>query len=132
MVDFLLHIAASPPMVRLWVYWMVAVMTFIPLTLMLQAETRRLGLILLLVGAVTAALMVGLFNQVGFVRLLGLPHILVWTPLLVWLIAKLRRGELTGGPRTMIIVVAATIAVSLVFDYIDVIRYILGDRAPMV
>jgi hypothetical protein len=34
-------------------------------------------------------------------------------------------------PRRIIAVVLATIAVSLAFDYVDALRYLLGERTPL-
>ena len=35
-------------------------------------------------------------------------------------------------PRRILSLVILTILVSLAFDYVDVIRYLLGERAPLV
>lgn len=125
-------INASPDPVRYWVFWMACVLTVVPLALLIRPDTRKTAIILILMGAVTAVVMTALHAKVGFVRLLGLPHVILWTPLLIWLVSLLRRDAHPGWPRLLLIVLAATIAVSLVFDYIDVARYLLGERAPMV
>jgi len=74
-----------------------------------------------------------LYEQVGYVRLLGLAHLVCWTPVWVWILT--RRHLLTphrpGGTASLFgkyihayLVVAG---ISLVIDAIDVVRYLLGD-----
>lgn len=84
----------------------------------------------------TASLMVvilihALYAQVGFVRLLGLPYIVVWTPLVIFLFSRLRKGELHPIARIALSIFATTIAISLIFDYGDGVRYLLGERGFM-
>lgn len=64
----------------------------------------------------------------GYNRLLGLAHIVFWTPLLIYLYRRLTR---LVGPRLFeawIRLLLATIGLSLVIDYVDVLRYLMGDR----
>jgi hypothetical protein len=35
-----------------------------------------------------------LYDRMGYVKLLGLPHIVVWTPLAIYLVVLLRRDDL--------------------------------------
>jgi hypothetical protein len=68
----------------------------------------------------------------GYVKLLGLPHVLIWTPLVFFLLAQARKADMPVWPRRVIWVIVGTIVVSLVFDYVDVARYLLGARTPQV
>ncbi len=82
----------------------------------------------------TAAVAGGFCTQVlrdrlGHVKLPGLPHIIVRTPLGIYLFTRLR----TNLPRPagwLIDVVPGTIVISRAFDDTDVLRYLLGDQAP--
>jgi len=79
-----------------------------------------------LVGAFVA--MQVLYQMNGYNRFLGLAHIIFWTPLLVYLYRQLRN---VVGPRlfeTWLRILMATNGVSLVIDYVDVFRYLGGDR----
>jgi hypothetical protein len=70
-----------------------------------------------------------LFEWNGYNRLLGLSHVLWWTPLL-WLLWRTRSDWPKAGPaRAWLLALFATNATSLVIDYVDVVRYLLGDRA---
>jgi hypothetical protein len=64
--------------------------------------------------------------------LLGLPHLILWVPIVVFLMAQQARGDMTNWPRRIIWFIIAIICISLVFDFIDVARWILGERAPLV
>jgi len=68
-----------------------------------------------------------LFGTFGYVRLLGLSHILVWTPLVIYLWRQrkpFKEENLAGKYLYWFMLVAS---VSLVFDYIDLVRYVFGD-----
>ena len=73
-----------------------------------------------------AMLMVALHRKFGFVRLLGVAHIL-WLPLLPWLVTRL--AELSPGPLSSWLWSLVVInGLSLVIDVIDVVRYARGER----
>ena len=78
-----------------------------------------------LIAAVT--LMEWLYDQVGYVRLLGLAHLVCWTPVYVWF---LRRRRLVGT-RSMfgrwVNAYLVIVGISLVIDFVDVTRHLLGD-----
>lgn len=74
-------------------------------------------------------LMNWLYGQVGYVRLLGLAHLVVWTPVYVWILGRRRAigtASWFGRWITLYLVVAG---ISLLVDAIDVARYLLGDGA---
>ena len=73
-------------------------------------------------------LMTALFAWNGYNRLLGLGHVVFWTPVAVMLWRSGAVREATGGFGTWVRVAFATYVVSLVVDYADVARYLLGDR----
>jgi len=67
----------------------------------------------------------------GYVRLLGITHIVVWTPFLIYLWR--RREIIKAKPTPARVYFAAlfvTNLISLAFDYTDLARYVLGERAP--
>lgn len=125
-------IAQWPDHLLLWIMWLLTVMVAAPLVLLAFREARRAGIVLLATNLLLAVVMHFFYQQVGFVRLLGLPHIVIWTPLLIYGVLRLRRGGLRDFPRGALLVFCLTLTISLVFDYIDVARYLLGETAPMV
>lgn len=73
-----------------------------------------------------------IYETQGYVRLLGLSHVLVWTPLVVYL--WLRRTHWMP-PKTLtekwILAVFMVNLVSLIIDYIDVTRWLIGERGGL-
>lgn len=130
-VTFSEAVSQTSDPVRLWVLWLTLSMAVVPLLLLVFKGSRRDGLILLVANLSVVVAMHALYAQVGFVRLLGLPHIVIWTPLAMFLYLRLRRGDMHRVPRLALSIFAATIVISLVFDYADVVRYLFGDRASM-
>ncbi|MBV0913033.1 hypothetical protein KTJ87_11645 [Rhodobacteraceae bacterium ASV31] len=118
--------------IRLWVLWLSIMMIAAPVLLAIWRETRRIAVI---TGCATVLIIAGmqvLYSAVGMVRLLGIVHVVIWGPLFVWLALRLRRGGIRPAPRSVLLLFLATIGVSLVFDIADVLRWIAGERAPMV
>ena len=67
-------------------------------------------------------------SQLATTDCLGLAHVVFWTPLVLYLYARLTN---LVGPRLFerwIRILLATNGVSLVVDYVDVLRYVMGDR----
>lgn len=77
----------------------------------------------------SALTMFGLYELVGYARLLGLAHVLFWTPLVIYLYRRL--SNLVGPPllERWLRLLLATNGLSLVIDYVDVLRYLLGERS---
>lgn len=64
----------------------------------------------------------------GFTRLLGLSHVMWWTPLVIYLFLKRKDFDLSTIYGKWLVVVLTTNCLSLVVDYLDVIRWLLGER----
>ena len=110
----------------LWVGLLGTVNMVVPLFFLGSVEARVV-LAGILVGVVVQALIIG---RLGFVRLLGLGHIVAWVPMLLWLVprlASLDAGTVFG--RWLLAVVVLDLA-SLAIDFVDVARYLGGDRLP--
>ena len=103
----------------------------LPLTLVFWKATRLTALYSLIASIISIAGIMMLYQQFGYVKLLGVAHIVAWTPLAIYLWFKMRSADVTRTPRIIMGVVFATIMVSLVFDYVDAFRYIAGDRTPL-
>ena len=73
-----------------------------------------------------------MYDSLGMVRLFGLPHVILWTPLAIYLFTLSRKMEMPQIPVWILRIFYATIVISLIFDYWDVIRYILHDRASLI
>jgi len=118
--------ANSPTWVIVWVNFMVAILALaIPFSFSYREATWiLLGSVLGMIGTIVA------YSLFGFTRLLGLGHIIFWTPTLIYIITV--RGWKTYSKTLFsrwLIVAAIVMGVSLMFDVIDLLRWILGDRA---
>ncbi|MBZ8134163.1 hypothetical protein [Afifella sp. IM 167] len=121
-----------PPLIRWWVVWLGVITTISGMALLFARATRKDGLILLAVAVAVATWMSVLYAEHGMVRLLALPHVVLWTPLLVWIVWRLGKGAYPAPYRQLVVVLAVSLFVSLLFDYADLVRWLMGDRAPMV
>ena len=124
-------IATLPTTVRYWIMWMNVTMLAALVIFALNRPTRMTALVLLLTNVAMIAFMTWLYNRVGLVRLLGLPHLIFWTPLVVWFVLQLRRGGLPRQPMTAMVILTITLSISLIFDAVDVARWLLGERSSM-
>ncbi len=86
-------------------------------------------------GLLIAALAIGgtipnlviMIAERGVSKAMALPHLLIWTPLVVIVIQN--TGTATGGFQTYLWVLLATDLLSLAFDYPDAWKWWKGDRA---
>jgi hypothetical protein len=123
-------IAQQPAWVGYWLNWLLFGAFILPLALLIWRQSR-IAAIATIVTSITGAFGVNwLFGWMGYVKLLGLPHIVLWTPLAYYLFVQIKRDDMPAWPKRIIVVVLATILISLAFDYADVLRYALGERMP--
>ncbi len=125
-------IAQEPLWLQFWIQWMVVANLGGVLFIIGRRDARwylRPEPAVVVVTMVANVLFMGwLFEQVGYVRLLGLSHVIFWTPLLIWLWRR-RQGIEGRVLRGYVWTVGLTNTVSLVIDYVDVARYLAGDAA---
>ena len=126
MAAFLRGLAALAWPWWIWVGLLVAANAVAPLFFIGSVEARVV-LAAMLVGAVVQLLIV---SRLGFVRLLGAGHIVAWVPMLLWLVPRLPNlGVATPFGRWLFAVVILDLA-ALAIDFVDVARYLAGDRRP--
>ena len=121
---FMAEISSQPAWLRIWMNWLGAV-NFAALLFLSRKEARWVLAAML----ANLVVMTGLYSVVGYERILGIVHVLFWTPLLVWLWRSGAVREAEGWFGTWLRALFATNAVSLVIDYVDVARYLLGERS---
>ena len=125
-------VATLPQWVQIWIMMLgVVILGSIVILLFLKATRLDAAIITIAMVAVYPAMM-WLYAQVGFVRLLGIVHVIIWTPLVIYLWRRLKDAEIITPFRQVIWLLLATLCISLAFDVTDVVRYLLGERASMV
>lgn len=110
----------------LWVGLLIVVNGVLPWLFLGTIEAR----VVLVAFAIAALVMMSLFRRMGFVRLLGVGHIIPWVPMLWWLTPRLAAYPPDNPFGKWILAVIVFDGLSLVIDLIDVGRYLAGDRRP--
>ncbi|HVS15444.1 MAG TPA: hypothetical protein VMV46_16070 [Thermoanaerobaculia bacterium] len=117
------EILAQPLWLQLWIGWM-ALVNLAALAFLKRVEARWV-LAAFVAAAVT---MNAMYAQLGWVRLLGLAHVVFWLPLLVYVLARWQDLPQVGAFAVWIRTLFLTNLASLIVDLVDVVRYLLGDR----
>ncbi len=123
---------SQPYWVVMWTRILGAVIVGTLVILIFSKATRRDALIIFVTHLAVLFVMGWLFKQVGYVRLLGIVHVFLWTPLVVYLFRRLGDRAITFPFRQTIWLLLLVLSISLAFDYLDVTRYLLGERASLV
>ena len=110
-----------------WVMLLMAVNVVIPLFYVTTIEAQFV-LGAALIGAI---IQTAIFSTKGFVRLLGIGHIL-WVPMVFWLWTRLDLAMPGSFFHSWLIAVIVLDTISLVIDATDVIRYWNGERNPQI
>lgn len=115
-----------PPHFSLWLYWMFFVIVLAPVIFV----RRRQGRIVLIFSAVFLVVQLPLSRMVGLTNLLSLPHLLIWTPLVIYLLRELRERRIAPASPFGIwaLTASGTAIISLVFDVRDFSRWVGGER----
>ena len=124
--------AAQPAWVSIWLNVLLVGAFILPLTLLIWRQSRLAGILTVPASVLAGALVTWMYSAMGYVKLLGLPHVVIWTPLVIYLIAQARKPEMPVWPQRIIWVIVAVLLISLAFDYTDVTRYLLGNRTPTI
>ena len=124
-------IALQPAWIGMWLRVLLLCAFILPVSLVIWKQTRLAGIVTPVASFASAFFTGMLYNQVGYVKLLGLPHIVFWTPLIFFLFTVWRKPDLPKIPKVILSVVMGAILISLAFDYVDLLRYLLGDRTPL-
>jgi len=117
------HIMQQATYLIVWVHWLLIINLSSIIFIWKHVEARYvLGAMLF-----NLPLIMYLFDTFGWVRILGLSHIIVWTPLLIYLWLRRENIKLKTSFGVYITTLFFTDAFSLVIDYIDLVRYFVGD-----
>ncbi len=117
-------IMAQPVWLQAWVAWMATINVIGGFLFLRRAEAK--WILLAMLGNII--LMNLLFAQFGYQRILGLAHMVFWTPLLIYLWRRQARWDFSALSGIWLWVLFTTNLISLIIDYADVARYLLGER----
>ena len=122
----------GPSWLQIWIPLLMLGGFVAPFILLIWGKSRMIGAISLVASIIAAVAIDYMYKQIGYVKLLGLAHVIIWTPLIVYLIIQRRREDLPVWPKRIITFMIVIIGLSLVFDYVDALRYFLGNTTPLV
>lgn len=112
------------PIPRIWNVWLVGV-NLMCLYFIGHLEAQ----VVLMTTLASVVLQAIIYGRIGFTRVLGIGHLL-WIPMFAWMAARADSFALHPDLQTWIVVLAITNAVSFVIDFVDVVRFAKGERAP--
>ena len=118
---------AQPLLLSLWLDWLIFINLVPPLFFIRHLQARWV----LYATLIMLALNFPLSLMFGFSKILALPHILVWTPLIAYLAYQWKYNLLPERPllKGWILLLMITNLISLVFDFRDGFQYLfLDDR----
>lgn len=119
----------SPEWVLIWLQVLVGVLSISILFSLFRHEARAI-----LFGTLMGmGMVIVIYSQFGFTRILGVGHILFWTPTLFYMVSLQGTADVAktwfGRWLWLAIVVMGA---SLILDYSDLMRYLLGEREAIV
>lgn len=123
--------ALQPMWLQIWLNVLLAGAFVLPLSFLFWRQSRIAGVVTLAAALIAAFAIMWMYDQLGYVKLLGLPHVILWTPVAVYLWRQIRRADMPVWPRRLMSVSLVIMAISLAFDYVDVARWVLGERTAM-
>lgn len=125
-------LAQLPQWVQHWMNFIALVLALSTITFLIVKTTRWLGAYMVVSTIALFLIMTWIYDQMGMVRLLGIVHIVFWTPLVVYLWRRLRSNPPQKYVALLMWLLLATLTVALVFDYYDVLRWVMGERASII
>ena len=108
---------------QIWLVFLVATNMIAPIFFIGTLEAK----VVLSAVLISLGIMLMLFSKLGYVRLLGIGHIL-WIPMIPWLWMRLIPIGIDSFFGYWLLSVIVLDSISLLVDAVDVARYIKGDR----
>lgn len=125
-------IAMQPTWLKSWMYLLgatnLAAVIFLAKRVDGKWRPRLEALVILISFLAAATFMEWLFEQYGYVRLLGLAHLVFWTPAYVWILSR-RKQLVADFPifGKYVLFYLLINGISLVIDFVDVVRHFAGS-----
>jgi hypothetical protein len=127
MISFIKTMLALPKPWVAWIMLLMAANLVIPLYYLTTIEAQ----VVLGAALIGAIIQTAIFSTKGFVRLLGIGHVL-WVPMVFWLWGRLDLAMPDSFFQSWLIAVVVLNTISLIIDATDVIRYWNGERDPQI
>lgn len=125
-------LAAQSEFLQVWFAVIVLGGLVFPALLLIWRAGRVPGLVVLAATGANAIAVPWLYAQMGYVRLLGLPHLFIWGPAVLFLVWTLRNRPVPRWPRAFMLWIVAILGLCLIIDAVDTVRWLAGDRTPTI
>ena len=126
-MDLMNNILVQPLPIIIWVF-VLMLMNTLSIVFLKRVEARWV----LAAWISNGIFMPVLLSQFGYTRILGLSHVVFWTPLLIYLWTRRKNWNVSGSlAGKWLLGLFIVNMMSLFVDYLDVIRYLLGDHAVL-
>lgn len=126
MMQFMKTMLIMPMHWQVWLGMLVTINMVVPLFFINTLEAQ----VVFATAIAGLVIMSAIFSAKGFVRLLGIGHI-GWLPLVFWLWTRLDFAPADSLFGYWLIAVIVLDSLSLFIDAIDVLRYVKGERRPV-
>lgn len=117
----------TTPAVNLWMYWMNLI--FLASVFFIANNSgARYALLAMLIALPTAPIIYGL---TGSIHLLGIAHILFWSPVAYYMVMQEMRGlsfKVSSPYGIWVLLLTATILISLAFDFRNIYLVLAGQK----
>tara|TARA_B110000858_G_scaffold194218_1_gene248160 strand:- start:1266 stop:1706 length:441 start_codon:yes stop_codon:yes gene_type:complete len=124
-------ISSEPLWLQVWVMLLViANLAAIPfaLTKVEGAWKLRKECLAIIVSFIAAAILMNwMYDTFGYVRLLGMAHLIAWTPAFVYVLMRRKELGMSTAFAKYLHFYLIVAGLSLAIDFLDVVRYFLGD-----
>jgi len=127
MIGFMKSLMKIPIIWQLWLALLITVNLIVPLFYLSTLEAQ------LTIGALVLGFLIMSYihSKRGYVRLLGIGHIF-WFPLVLWLGLRAFEEGLSDAFAVWLVSLVVLNSLSLILDVMDVVRYLRGERAPVI
>lgn len=115
-----------PAWVQIWVAVILAPVNLVTLAFLDQPNGVWIAALAILGMAFNLPIML---TERGLSKMMSLPHLVFWTPLVLVIVATLLGGAVSGGFWTFLVILLVIDVISLAFDYRDAWAWWTGDRA---
>ena len=127
MIGFMKSTMKIPIMWQMWLALLITANLIVPLFYSSTLEAQiTIGALLL-----SFVTMSYIHSKRGYVRLLGIGHIF-WFPLVLWLGLRAFEEGLSDAFAVWLVSLVVLNSLSLILDVMDVVRYLRGERAPVI
>jgi len=118
---FFIELMQQPVWIPVWVFFLMIINVA-----SVAFWNELLAKVIFVTFMLSVMLMMGLYSRFGFEKILGMGHIL-WIPLLVYVLMEIPTARDTF--KSYLIILSISIAISLVFDIVDVWKYFTDRKS---